>query len=312
MSKILTAFACVAFIVMAFINPPAFIENARNGLTLFAVNVLPILFPFFFITGLLVELDLFKHKKLQPIGIVAMSFLAGSPTSARIISQLYMRGDITRERAIRTATYTSTTSPIFIIATLGAALYGDIRLGIIIFTAHILGAIANGLVYGLIVKTPTEKPPPSSIKNSPSLRTPLRENLAPLRSVEGVARQSRDGVVINVSDAVSKSLSSSIQNIFAVGGLIVIFFIVSASLPLPFTAFLEMTTGVFRAEAVTEGMWRAVVATAIVSFGGLCVAMQSFVFFRTFRMPVRFYFMYKVTHTLFAVLFVTLIMLMVG
>ena len=283
--KILTVLACVAFIVLAFLSPQDFINNSKNGIRLFAFNVLPILFPFFFITGLLVELDLFKHKKLQHIGIISMSFLAGSPTSARILSQLYLRGDITREQAIKTATYTSTTSPIFIIATLGASLYQDIQLGIIIFIAHISGAVINGLFFGFVAKTS-----PAAEIPKPQYKIPTTEP--------------------SVSDAITKSLHSAIQNILAVGGLIVIFFIASTQLPLPVAAILEMTTGAFRAEAVTDGIWRVIIACSIVTFGGMCVAMQSFVFLRTFRMPVRFYFLYKATHTFFAVTILLLLLLL--
>ena len=280
MSKVFTAIACLSFIILAFTSPQDFVTHARNGMSLFAFNVLPILFPFFFVTGLLVELDLFKHPKFKRSGIIMMSFLSGSPTSARILSQLYIRGDITRDQAIKTATFTTTTSPVFIIATLGTVLYQDVTIGILIFIAHILGAVANGILYSFF-----------PAKQSPLNHEPIKPSTP-----------------LNVSDAISKSLNSAIQNILAVGGLVVIFFIVSASMPLPIAAVLEMTTGVFRAEAVTQGMWRAIIACAIVSFGGICVAMQSFVFFRTFQMPVGFYFLYKTTHTVFAVIFLAVIL----
>jgi len=252
-------------------------------MTVFAMNVLPVLFPFFFITGLLVELDLFKHKKLQKVGIVSLSFLAGSPTSSRILSQLYTRGEISRGEAIRTATYTSTTSSIFIIATLGSALYGDVRIGIVIFAAHILGAVVNGVLFIHI---------PSSLR---AKRSNPKFISHPHPSKEG------NNNTIEIGEAVSRALNSAVSNIFAVGGLVVVFFIVSHGLPIAAAGVLEMTTGVFRAEAVTQGFWRAIIACAIVSFGGLCVAMQSFVFLRTFEMPVWFYFLYKTTHTIFSV-----------
>jgi len=290
MAKFFTIIACIAFMVMAFLNPSDFIVNAKNGMSLFAFNVLPILFPFFFVTGLLVELDLFNHKNLRRPGIVILSFLAGSPTSARMISQLYTRGQITRQTAMQTATYTSTASPIFIIATIGIALYGDVRLGALIFLSHVAGAIFNGITWS----------------NTPSFAS----QMPPLSKRGELGTQEIPLSCSSIPDAIAKSLHSSIQNILAVGGLIVIFFIASAALPLPIAAILEMTTGVFRAKSAIDGIWRVIIACAIVSFGGLCVAMQNFVFFRTFQMPAWYYFGYKITHTIFAVVILVILLIL--
>ena len=277
MSKVIAIFACITFIILAFANPSAFVSNAQSGLLLFGRNVLPILFPFFFISGLLIELDLFKKKSIRIFGLVSLSYLAGFPTSARMLSQLYLRGEITREQAMKTATYTSTTSPIFIIATIGASLYGDIRLGIIIFVSHIAGALINGLFYAHGVASARCHP----LTEKELLRQPA--------STAGV------------SSAVTNALNSAVQNILAVGGLIIIFFIASAPFPWPIAGILEMTTGVFRASAIANPLFRALIPCTIVSFGGLCVAMQGFVFLKNFHMPVRFYFLYKLTHAIFAV-----------
>jgi len=274
-SKVFAVVCCVAFMVMAFWDVGAFVENARGGLFLFGNNVAPVLFPFFFISGLLIELGIGKR------GVVPMSLLAGYPTGARMLAQLYGRGEITRTQAIKIATYTSTCSPIFIIATLGSALFGDVRLGVIIFVAHVVGALLNGLLYRKIKFDDTYA------------GTTKATSVAP-----------------DVCDAVSRALYSAVQNILVVGGLILIFFVASSSLPLPLAAIMEMTTGVFRAEPNLAGIWRAIVPVGIVSFGGLCVAMQGFVFLKTFKMPVWFYFVYKVTHTTISVVVAVVICLL--
>jgi len=273
-----TTACCVVFIFLAFCDVTAFVTNARSGMLLFGNNVLPILFPFFFISSLLIELGARRFA-------IPLSFLAGNPTSARILAQLFERGEVTREQAIKTATYTSTTSPIFIIATVGAALYGDVRLGVIVFMAHVAGALLNGLLYCRM--------------NSPFLKG---------GDTQRPERETKMGFFkgeLSISDAISKSLYSSAQNIMAVGGLIIIFFIAAAPFGPVVASVLEMTTGIFQLSTShlgrTQGPPLHLILTAIVSFGGLCVAMQSFVFLKTFQMPVWFYFLYKATHTLFAV-----------
>ena len=265
---------CVAFMIIAFWDIAAFIDNSRRGFLLFATNVLPVLFPFFFISSLLIELNIFRNNKGAKFGVVVMSFLSGYPTGARMLSDLYTRGQITRTQAIKTATYTSTTSPIFVIATVGVALYGDVKLGVLIFMAHVMGALLNGLLYTKCRFT-----------NHPVTAAPCHP--------------SKEG---NLSDVVSQALHTSVQSILGVGGLIVMFLIAAAPFGLIGSALLEMTTAIFHASNMsTGGMWRAVIPCAIVSFGGLCVAVQGFVFMRAFDLPVWFYFLYKTTHTLLAV-----------
>jgi hypothetical protein len=285
MSKIIAVFCCVFFMILAFIDVGAFVANARAGLMLFGNNVAPVLFPFFFISGLLIELNLFKGARAQKVGVVLMSYLSGYPTGARMISQLYTRGEITRTAAIKMATFTSTCSPIFIIATLGAALYQDVRLGVIIFISHIIAMLLTGLCTSFMWDKFTKK----------SRATPT----APLQnSADAVTRS--QGAKPDVCFAVSNALTSAVSNILAVGGLIMVFFVASANLPWWAAAVLEMTTGVFRAEGLFVGIWGAVVPCVIVSFGGLCVAMQGYVFLGKFALPPWFYFAYKAFHAVTA------------
>ena len=283
---------CFAFVAFVFADVGGFVDAGRRGILLFGQNVLPVLFPFFFVSGLLVEIGFFSgFKRFGAVApVFALSLISGYPTGARLLGDLYRRGEITREQAIRTATFTSTCSPIFIIATLGACFYGSAAIGVLVFAAHSLGALVNGLVYYKVKFKVTEH----------FSQIPLLE--------KGVSRSKRDGVC-DISAAISNSLYSAIQNIFAVGGLIVVFFIatdlVTSLLPganiggVFISGILEMTNGVYLASLAAPGA--LLLPCAIVSFGGLCVAMQSFVFFRAFRMPLWFYFLYKTTHTILAV-----------
>lgn len=274
--KILTVTCCIGFIALAFADINGFVDAGRRGLLLFGRNVAPVLFPFFFVSGLLVELDFFSgFKKFgQAAPIFALSLLSGYPTGARLLGELYNRGELTRTQAIKIATYTSTCSPIFIIATLGACFYQSVTIGVLVFLAHSLGALVNGLVYRKARFTDCG----ARVTSSSALLT-----------------------TNDISEAISKSLYSAIQNILAVGGLIVVFFVVTNMIGggLLVSGLLEMTNGVYQASIAAPKS--LILPTAIVSFGGLCVCMQGFVFMSSFRMPFWFYLLYKVTHTIFAV-----------
>ena len=308
MKKGLVIFCCLAFIGLAFADVDSFAEGAGRGMILFGRNVLPVLFPFFFMTSVLTELGFFSgFRRLgRATPVFVLSLLGGYPTGARMLSELYLRGEVTRTQAIRISTFTSTCSPIFVIATVGACFFGSISVGVIIFACHSLAAMVNGLLYRKVsFKEKTHCPP------APSEGTLLMHKPA---DNSGIFRGAAAGN--DISKAVSDSLYSAIQNTLGIGGLIIVFFIainqIHALTELPpafdllFSALFELTNGIYAASVIVPDITAAplgiIVPCAIVSFGGLAIAMQGFLFLQTFRMPFWFYLLYKVTHTVIAVL----------
>lgn len=289
--------------MLAFMDVNGFVDAGRRGVLLFGRNVMPILFPFFFLSGFLVDVGFFSgFKKVgKAAPIFALSLLSGYPTGARLLGDLYKRGEISRTQAIKIATYTSTCSPIFIIATVGACFYQSISVGVLIFAAHVFGAVLNGVVYCRIKFNDSQA---STVMDCSASFTKIRNDIS-LRGELYFAKQSLPSVPANsfdISAAISNSLYSAIQNILAVGGLIVVFFIATNLVGggILVSSLLEMTNGVCIASALAPKSF--VIPCVIVSFGGMCVAMQSFVFMSSFRMPLWFYLLYKVTHTVFAVI----------
>ncbi|MCL2569742.1 MAG: hypothetical protein FWE16_00870 [Firmicutes bacterium] len=290
MKKCVLFLFCVAFIVICFLNVPGFIDAGRRGLTLFVFNVLPVLFPFFFISGLMVESKIFRlHTRAGIVPIWLFSVLSGFPTSAKILSELYEKGEISKKDAILTSTFTSTPSPIFVIATIGTILFSNTTLGIKIFIAIIIGALVNGMLYKCLIYR--------------RIRTFFNKQISPPTEQ------------IDIPDVISRALTSAIQGIFAVGGLIMIFFIIGSQLDLLMSlspvldtiisSTLEMTAGIFRASTYQNmftPLGTILIPTAILAFGGICVGMQGFIFFKKFGMSFWFYLGYKATHTIFSVI----------
>jgi len=290
-----------------FIDVTAFVDAGRRGFSLFTSSVLPVLFPFFFITSFMIESGIFSKsprfisKAMQRIykvdGKVAPVFIlglvAGYPTSARMLSELVNQGEISKQDAIRASTFTSITSPIFIIATVGASLYSDVRFGVLVFAAIAIGALINGFLY-------------RSIKFKTTDTTVNLDNKAEQKST---------------SDALMSSLQSSIQAIMMVGGLVVLFFILGSQIDtilnlshiadIVLSSILEMTRGIFLASSYPNltTMLHLVMATAILSFGGLCIGMQGFLFFKKFGMPFWFYLLYKFSHMILSIGIVMLLAL---
>jgi len=263
---------CVLFVVVIFVDIQGFVDSSRRGILLFGTNLLPILFPFFFVTGMFVGLG-FR-------GTWLLGYLGGYPTGAKILAEQYERGEISRTKAIRVSTYTSTVSPIFVIATVGTCFLMDTRAGVVIFVCHILGACLNGLVY---------------------CGCKFRD-IDRVGALQGSLDVARD----DISKIISDSLYGAIQNVLMVGGVVVLFFIFVNQLGVePISGILELTNGVFNSNG------NLIVLTAIVSFGGLAIAVQGLLFFRVFRMPFWFYLLYKVTHAILAVLICVVYVLLI-
>ena len=280
-TKAAVAALCIGFIVLAFLDINSFVAGGRGGFELFYLNILPVLFPFFFITSVLTGIGFFSAKRPW-MGVLGLSLLGGYPTSARMIAELYENGQMSKSQAHKTATFTSTASPIFTIATVGT-MVGSIRFGVFLFIAMVVGSLLNGLLYKNI-----------KAKNDLSL-------------CRGDAPSP-----VSTFDIIANALQSAITSILSVGGLVVIFYIIGHQIDAVFnlspvldvilSGFLEMTAGIFRLDLATNSASVTLVAgAAILSFGGLCVAFQGFLFLRRTEMRFRFYLLYKTTHTILAV-----------
>lgn len=247
-----------AFVILAFItNPSRYMNVFFDGLTVWAHNVLPVLFPFALLSTLyaknskLPKFSLTKKLfRLQCDEIFFVSILCGYPAGAKAISEL----DADGQTSTTLCSFCSTPSPFFVIATVGTAI-GNYTATCIICIAQLVAMILNGLVY-------TRKTTASKLTYSMSSNA-------------------------NFTNA----LTNSIFAVLSVGGLIALFFMLTemfqsllstniASHPTIFflVGLLEMTSGILKICSSCNIFVATVCTSALLAFGGLCVAMQCFAF----------------------------------
>jgi hypothetical protein len=252
---------CILFTVLCFLDLGTFTAAGTRGLALIYRSVLPVLFPFFLITGLVINVCETSNKWT----VTALAFFSGYPNGMRMAAMLYERGSISREQACHMTTYTSTVSPIFVIATVGTVMLGDTVTGVLIFAATILGALLNGIIWRQAV---TDTPQKTIIQiNRP----------------------------VTISKAWSDALLNAVSSVLNVCGVILFFYIAAAVLGLPpfLSGIIEMTTGV-------SGLTNPLLIEFIVSFGGISIAMQGFTFTKRLRISPVYYFGCKITHAVIA------------
>ena len=147
---------------------------AGEALALCADGVIPALFPFLAVSGLLMALGL--GERLSPAlrglmgplyrlpgaagSALVLGFLGGYPVGARTAAELYRDGSLTRDEAQRLLTFCNNANPAFFLSVLGAGVFGSVRIGIWLWLIHVASALLTGLVFrGRDTPAPRRAPP---------------------------------------------------------------------------------------------------------------------------------------------------------
>lgn len=237
-------------------------QSFVDGITIWAYNVLPALFPFMVLTTLTLRLQTKRKcsltKLLFGIGcdnVFFTSILCGYPIGAKAISDSNADGDT----ATAMCSFCSTAGPIFMIATVGAKLLQSPIATAVLIGAHILSAVINGLLY-------------RTKRNNCNI----------------------DSNTHFCANDIGNTITNSALSVISVGGLIALFYMLTDMIKsfLPqsiadnlITAFViglfEMTNGVFGVCKLADVATATVLCSTLLSFGGLCVFAQCYAFLGT-------------------------------
>lgn len=195
---------------------------AKNGLLLWANNVVPSLFPFFVITELLSHTNFIYYvgkvfdKIMRPLfnvpGECAFAFImgliSGYPTGGKIVATLREQGLCTKDEGDRMLAFTNNSGPLFIISFVGISLFGDTKTGLLLLATHILA----GITVGIILSKLSAK----NAKNTPILSTKAVNNIS----------QKEPVTFSNLGKILGKSIQDAISTILMIGGFVVIFSVI--------------------------------------------------------------------------------------
>lgn len=291
--KIIACAAIVAFMVMMLVKPDFYLNSARKGLSLYATSVLPSLFPFYFFSLLLTYIGsakavsgifekpvkLLYNAPKESAYVLLLSMLSGYPVGASMTAELYKAGSITQKQAKAIAAFASTSGPVFMLGTVGSAIFNDVQVGAIILTAHYLSALINGLIFRV-----------NDNKNL-ILKKGGRKSLTD-DDVKITAAPDQDAIM-------SRTIANSTLSMLYVGGYIVLCGMLVDTLALfnidsllisalgeqagqPIVALLngliEMTRGSLSCAQCTQHNIGIALCAGIISFGGLSVTLQNYTF----------------------------------
>ena len=259
-------------------------QSFFDGLTVWAYNVLPALFPFTVITTIALKIKPQTKYSITKClfgiscdNVFITSLLCGYPIGAKAI----IDSNADTATATRMCAFCSSAGPIFMIATVGAKLLQNTVATVILVAVHILSVIANGLIY-------------------------RRKDVCQLlENKSGFQPQDFGDTITN-----------SALSIISVGGLIALFYMfsdmiksflptnVSDSLVVSFTmGLLEMTNGVFGVCHTTDVATATVLCSTLLALGGMCVFFQCYAFLGKKNIKAVDVIKMKLTQSAFATIF---------
>ncbi len=260
--KLLLSFVTLSAVVFLVVKNEKVTESVMSSLTLCAKSLIPALFPFFVVSGILVSSGALTAlgEVLSPISkkifkvsgngavVFVIGLLCGYPMGASVATQLYNENKITKDEGERLVSFCNNSGPLFVIGAVGNML-GSVRAGVFLYTIHALSAAITGVVLSFF------------------------------------ARKEQEGEKItfsamNFGKVISENVEKGVKTMLSVCGYVIFFGILIELLKelVPnavISGLLEVTTGAKGIiSEITDKSTMLILLSGIIGFGGLCVAFQ--------------------------------------
>ncbi len=159
--KILTLLLLSVLISTIFLSEEI-ADATRLGLTLCARTVIPAVFPFMILSGIIGAYASFDSLTLiaRPFermfcihrcGITAFlsGIFCGYPLGVKCTVDLYRAGRLERDEAERLIGFSNNTGPAFLVSAIGFGMRGTMRDGILLYLAMVVSAVIVGILFGI-------------------------------------------------------------------------------------------------------------------------------------------------------------------
>ena len=187
------------------------INASLVGLNLVIKTILPTIFPFSFICNLLICYDgISLYSKIlgpllcRPLKLsknssfpIAASVLCGYPLGCKYCCDLYNLGYINKKEFERLLNIASNASPMFLIGSVGATMFGNTKLGFILLIANYLSPLIIGII---------TIPKGDFNKNSKVMHSEFKK--------------------VSIGSALKTSIENSVNTTLQVGAFVIIFSII--------------------------------------------------------------------------------------
>jgi len=161
MKKALPLLGALIFLGALLGNATVAAEACREALGMCGRLLIPALFPFFVLSGVLNRLGLpgVLGRVLAPAAVrlygvsgagasaLPMGLLGGYPAGAAYIAEMERQGMVTKEEGERLLAFCNNSGPAFLVGAMGVGVFGSVRIGLLLYSAHVLAALVTGFFF---------------------------------------------------------------------------------------------------------------------------------------------------------------------
>lgn len=256
--KIIRLVFPILFMILLIIDSNAAIQSASQGVELCIQTVIPSLFPFLYLSGLISSnLSGKSYHFLRPLGkicgipqgaepIMLLGMVGGYPIGAQTIENAYKNGCLKKQDAERMLGFCNQPGPAFIFGIVGS-LFRNHLIPFVIWSALLASAILTAIVL-------PNKAKESCIYIASQKVKPFENSIRATASVCG-------WVIL------FRTLITMLQRW--------IFYAMPMNLTIGILGVLEITNGCILLNQLENNVLEFILITAILTFGGFCVAMQT-------------------------------------
>lgn len=283
-------------LICLFLFPSICVQGAKNGLLLWFNTIIPSIFPFILITGLLRTFGgidimekyfgpliskIFKCQKHSAYAVI-IGFLCGYPLGAKAVADIYSLGYIDRNEADYLLTFCNNPSPMFVMNYIVIASLGRPELIPVFMAAIYIAAWQTACIsYAFVYKKRTQKLYTRHIfalDYSPGI---LMDNCI----LDALATIQKIGVYMILFSILSQLIAQLPDQIYFIKLMLV--------------GLCEQTTGIdtlMHANIFLPEYIKTVLAAIFTSFGGFAVAAQTQGIIGSYGLSIKPYFIGKILH----------------
>lgn len=258
-------------LVLIIINKSLISKTIIISFGIWFNTLVPSMFPMFVLSNILIKYNFTEYIPKRIINffskilnvsknavlIIFLSIISGFPANAINIRNAYDNGLISKNEAEHILLFNHFANPLFVLETIGTFYLNNNKYGFVIFVAHLL----SNFIIGIIFRN----------KNNYSLNNYI----------------SKKDKCQSFGNVVADSINKSINSLLMVAGTITLFLILSTLIinifelnnvfALIIQGILEITMSIsLLTNLLINDIYKVVIATMIISFGGLSIHLQVF------------------------------------
>lgn len=286
---LLSALFVFLLTVMILLFPSLCLFFALNGLNLWFQKMIPALFPFMVLSGIMIRMDLtdtfvtILSPVLKPLFRVSpaclytivIGFLCGFPMGANVTAQLYERGKLTRPEANYLLAFCNNIGPVYFLS------FALPAIGIRHVLPALFGMYGLPLLYGMFLSFFLQK-------------KTQHETLPSLKSAETKKP-------VSFLEALDDSVLASLTSITKLGGYMILFnmlnvfpalFCKNQTVKALFNCLLEITGGISAIQSRSPFL-----VLCLLHFGGLSCIAQTYSMIKNTDLSLKNYLFHKLMLT---------------